>query len=167
MAERKYKPVPPQNLPMDINPGDNSKYLSHALVIANLPPIDHKDVKQVEQRIQEYFQLCAENDLKPTVAGYCMAIGVSRMTISNWRNGVHRADTHQSVICKGYDVLEALWQDYMMNGKINPVSGIFLGKTLHGYVEKQEVVITPNTQGDTMDVATIEAKYAELPEFEE
>lgn len=157
----------PNVQPLDLNPGDNSKYLSHALMIAKLPPIDHKDVAQVEQRITDYFQLCADNDLKPTSAGFCMAIGVSKATISNWRNGVHRADTHQAVICKGYDILDALWQDYMMNGKINPVSGIFLGKTLFGYIEKQEVVLTPNTQGETMDVKTIEAKYAELPDLDE
>jgi hypothetical protein len=51
----------------------------------------------------------------------------------------------------------------MMNGKINPVSGIFLGKNLWGYTDKQEYVLTPN-QKEAVDVATIEAKYKELPE---
>jgi hypothetical protein len=41
-------------------------------------------------------------------------------------------------------VLEALWEDYMQNGKINPVSGIFIGKNHFGYQDKQEVVLTPN-----------------------
>ena len=165
MAKTSMKGVPPQNQIM-VEPGDNAKYLSHALMIAKLPPIDHTDVKQVEQRITDYFMLCAENDLKPTSAGFCMAIGVSKGTISNWRNGVYRADTHQAVICKGYDVLDALWQDYMMNGKVNPVSGIFLGKVLFGYRDAQEIVVTPNAQNETVDVKVIEAKYAELPEIE-
>jgi hypothetical protein len=53
----------------------------------------------------------------------------------------------------------------MQNGKINPVSGIFLAKNLFGgqYTDKQEFVLTPNQQNE-VDVAAIEAKYAELPE---
>ena len=62
-----------------------------------------------------------------------------------------------------YDMLEALWEDYMMNGKINPVSGIFLGKNHFGYQDKQEYVLTPN-QKNEVDPVAIEAKYAELPE---
>jgi hypothetical protein len=66
---------------------------------------------------------------------------------------------------EAYDVLEALWEDYMMNGKINPVSGIFLGKNNFGYQDKQEYVLTPNQQQITQeDVKLIESKYEELPE---
>jgi hypothetical protein len=57
-----------------------------------------------------------------------------------------------------------MWEHYMMNGKINPVSGIFLGKNNFGYQDKQEYVVTPNTKNDYVDVETIEQKYAELPE---
>ena len=55
----------------------------------------------------------------------------------------------------------------MQNGKINPVAGIFLGKNNFDYSDKQEYVLTPNQQQiDPADVATIEAKYAELPDIE-
>jgi hypothetical protein len=156
----------PNVQPLDTEPGDNTKFLSHALIVSNMEPIDHTDAQQVERRIGEYFQLCAINDVKPTSAGFCMAIGVSKQTIANWRNGVYRVDTHQAVILKGYDILDALWQDYMMNGKINPVSGIFLGKNLFGYQDKQDLVVTPNTQTEAIDPKTIEAKYAELPDHD-
>jgi hypothetical protein len=62
-------------------------------------------------------------------------------------------------------LLEELWEDYMLNGKINPVSGIFLGKNLWSYSDKQEMVITPNNGNQPVDVETIEAKYKELPEM--
>jgi hypothetical protein len=52
----------------------------------------------------------------------------------------------------------------MMNGKINPVSGIFLGKNNFGYQDKQEYVLTPNQhQVSVEDVKLIESKYEELP----
>ena len=146
-------------------PGDNTKFLTHAMAVMNMPPIDISDVKQVERRINDYMELCAANDMKPTVKGFCNSLRISRTTLFDWRRGTYRADTHQAVICQAYDLLEELWENYMQNGKINPVSGIFLGKNNFGYQDKQEYVVTPNQGGITeIDPATIEAKYAELPE---
>ena len=44
--------------------------------------------------------------------------------------------------------MENLWEDYMNSGKINPVSGIFLGKNNFGYQDKTEYVLPPNTNTD-------------------
>ena len=44
--------------------------------------------------------------------------------------------------------MENLWEAYMNSGKINPVSGIFLGKNNFGYQDKTEYVLTPNTNTD-------------------
>lgn len=150
-------------------PGDNSKYIRHALATLNLPPIDIANARQVEERIGWYFNHCIDNDMKPTVNGMCNALGIHRDTIHAWRTGEHRPDSHQAIILKAYRLLEELWEDYMQNGKINPVSGIFLAKNMFvGYSDKQEVVLTPNhSQMQETDIATIEAKYAELPDVED
>lgn len=146
-------------------PGDNNKFLAHAMAVYNLPAIDTKDPVQVKNRIDEYFRLCVQDDMKPTVKGFLNALRVAKSTLWEWRQGNHRAGTHQAIIVEAYDVLEALWEDYMMNGKINPVSGIFLGKNNFGYQDKQEYVLTPNQQQITQeDVKLIESKYEELPE---
>ena len=51
------------------------------------------------------------------------------------------------------------------NGKINPVSGIFLAKNLFtGYSDKQEFVLTPNQMGEAVSPEVLAAKYEELPE---
>lgn len=149
-----------------IEPGDNSKYIRHALATLNLPPIDIADPRQVSDRIDWYFCHCADNEMKPTVTGFCNALGVHKDTIRTWYNGEFRAGTHQDIIRKAYRVLEELWEDYMLNGKINPVSGIFLGKNQWaGYNDKQELILTPNQgQIQEVDVAALETKYAELPE---
>ena len=146
-------------------PGDNNKFLSHALAVRNLPPIDTSDPVQVKHRIDDYFALCVQHDIKPSVKGFLNSLRVAKSTLWEWRQGNYRAGTHQQIICEAYDVLEALWEDYMMNGKINPVSGIFLGKNNFGYQDKQEYVLTPNQQQITQeDVKLIESKYEELPE---
>ena len=151
----------------EVESGDNSRYLRHAMAIRNMPPIDKSDPKQVEERIDWYFQHCANSDMKPTVKGFCNALGVNKTTIWKWKQGIHREDTHEAIIVKAYDLLEEMWENYMQNGKINPVAGIFLGKNNFDYSDKQEYVLTPNQQQiDPADVATIEAKYAELPDIE-
>lgn len=147
-----------------VQPGDNSKYLAHSMAVMNMPEINIADINQVEQRIGEYMTLCVQNDMKPTVMGFCNSLGITRQTLFDWRHGNFRAETHQAVILKAYGLLEELWESYMQNGKINPVSGIFLGKNNFGYQDKQEYVLTPNQQHSDADLDTIAAKYDELPE---
>lgn len=132
------------NWEMYIEPGDNARYLRHALATYNLPPIDISDEKQVEERINWYFGHCINADMKPTVQGLCNAIGISRNTLNEWVNGVTRDLTHGDIAKKAYTILRELYEDYMLNGKINPVAGIFIGKNHFGYTDKTEVVLTPN-----------------------
>lgn len=148
-------------------PGDNAKFLKHALSVRNMPPINTKDPVQVKRRIDDYFQLCAEDDIKPTVTGFLSCLRIGRTTLWEWKQGNFRKETHQQIILEAYEMLEQMWEHYMLNGKINPVSGIFLGKNNFGYQDKQEYVVTPNTKNDYVDPATLEAKYAELPPVED
>ena len=147
----------------ELKPGDNTRYLRHALASWNLPPIDISDAGQVAQRIDWYFNHCAEDDMKPTVSGMCNALGIDKATFYRWGTGEYRegeSSDHRIVVKRARCVLEELWEDYMLNGKINPVSGIFLGKNHFGYADKQEVVLTPNNPlGDTKDTKALEEKY--------
>lgn len=157
----------PNNIPLNVDAGDNTKYLSHAMTVMNLPRVDTSDPNQVRGRIREYLQLCADYDMKPTVKGFCNALKISRTTLFEWKRGTFRADSHQAIICEAYDLLEELWENYMQNGKINPVSGIFLGKNNFGYTDMKEYVVTPNTTVEQIDVKQIEEKYAELPDYQD
>lgn len=149
-----------------IEPGDNSRYLRNAMVAWDLPPIDISDAKQVEHRIQEYFEFCINQDAKPSVPGMGLWLGVDATTIRKWRAGDYRSTTHLPVIKKAMFVLESLWNDWMQSGKINPASGIFIGKNMFGYKDTQDVVVTPNNPLDNGASPTeIADKYRDaLPE---
>ena len=68
----------------------------------------------------------------------------------------------RNLIKKAYQVLNAQMENYMQNGKINPVAGIFLMKNNMGYVDKQEMVLTPNQQlGDQVSPEDLQRKYLE------
>ena len=137
-------------------PGDNSRFLRHALVSWDLPPIDISDPKQVENRIIEYFTYCAENDRKPNKIGMANWLGVDATTVNSWEREEYRALTHSPLIKKATSILHELWADYMQSGKVNPASGIFLGKNMFGYKDTQDVVVTPNRpMGEEPDAATL------------
>lgn len=141
-------------------PGDNSRFLRFALESWDLPPIDISDPKQVEQRIKDYFVHCAQNDRKPSIIGMGNWLGVDRDTVTRWRKGDYRKETHCGIIKKAVALLEEQWNDWMMNGKINPASGIFLGKNMFGYKDVQDVVVAPSSPlGDVADAAQIADKY--------
>ena len=132
-------------------PGDNSRYIRQAMVSVDLPPIDISDPKQVENRILEYFAWCEANDTKPKVVGMANWLGVHRDTLNGWKNGSRRAGQGFSEIIQKYmGLLEELWETYMLEGKVNTVAGIFLGKIMFGYKEPTEVIVsTANPLGDT------------------
>lgn len=150
----------------NVEAGDNAKFLQHALTIRNMPPIDIANPHEVERRIDWYFNLCVQDDIKPTVKGFCNSLRIVKSTLWNWKMGNYRAGTHEEMIVRAYDVLEELWEHYMQNGKINPMTGVFLGVNNFGYKDVKQVNLTPvvDNQPEAVDIAAIEAKYAELPE---
>lgn len=153
---------------VDVPEGDNNKYTTFALAINVLPKIDPYNPEQLHERLLEYFQLCADHDIKPAVAALALAFGLDRRRLWEINNDVPGRNMSMPQECKeiiktAYNSLEVLWECYTMNGKINPVTAIFLGKNNFGYQDKQEYVVTPN-QMQTTDPKIIEAKYDELPE---
>ena len=148
-----------------LQPGDNRKYLSHDLKMWDWPDVDMKKPEQFKERIRQYFQICADDDMKPSVAGMALAFGVDRKTLWCWCNGVDSAyipAESRSTLKKAYYFLNAQMENYMQNEKINPVAGIFLMKNNMGYADKQEVVLTPNQQlGDQVPAEDLEKKYLE------
>lgn len=138
-------------------PGDNAKYIGVTLQLFNMPSVDLHKPELVQNRLEEYFKIHVAADLKPTVAGMAMALGIDRRRLWEIKSGAKMGGTTEYdlptptlvAIKKAYDFLETLWENYMHNGKINPVSGIFLGKNNFGYQDKTEYVVTPNMHNDS------------------
>lgn len=154
----------------DLEPGDNTKFLSLNIELFNMESIDMHDEEAVAQRLEEYFALYAKHDMKPTVAGMAMALnGMNRKTlwgithdapIGGRGNYSTLPQNVTHIIKKAYFLLENLWESYATSGKINPVTAIFLGKNNFGYQDKTEYVLTPNTQQDNnYDADDIRSRY--------
>lgn len=153
-AVRKH--TPPQ-LQVHVSEGDNRKIMSVNIALFNMPKVDLYDAEAVQQRLSDYFQLYADEDLKPTVAGMAMALGMDRRRLWEIKAGATQGRGEidslpretRDIIKSAYSLMENMWENYMNSGKINPVSGIFLGKNNFGYQDKTEYVVTPNTQQET------------------
>ena len=65
----------------DLDPGDNTKFLQLNMELFNMEKIDLHDEEAVAERLNEYFALYAKHDVKPTVAGMAMALGMNRRTL--------------------------------------------------------------------------------------
>ena len=153
---------------LDLQPGDNSKAIGIIMQFNNLPVVDLKNPEAVRDRINLFYQMCFDNDFKPTVSSYAASLGYSRKGLWALINEQERGWANLPTLTldylkRGYDSLEQLWEYYMQNGKINPVSGIFLGKNNFGYVDKTEYTIEPKA---TLDESDLEKKYLTTSDFD-
>lgn len=143
-----------------VQEGDNSKITLHNLEIMRQPKIDLDDRTQIEERIMWYFEKCVTDDVKPGVAGLCLALGISRQSWQAWGQGTRRNGEYSDIVERSRLTMESMMEQYMLSGKINPVTGIFLLKNNFGYADKTEMVITPNNPlGEQKDMKALERKY--------
>jgi hypothetical protein len=151
-----------------VQPGDISKGLSIGLAFMNMPKIDLMVPAQVKERIDLYFSMCVESDVKPGVAALSMALGLHRARVweivtgkyFNPKMNKYPKET-KDYIKKAYAIMEYMWEYFMLNNKINPVSGIFPGKNHFGYQDRQEIVVAPsNPLGEEPDPEELARKYA-------
>lgn len=148
---------------------DNRKYLRHSMRFFNLPLVDLNNVQDVHDRIALYFNACDEDEMKPTLVGLCVALGISRQYFYKIREGMSPYSKEVvDTLKRTSDILNAQMENYMQNGKINPVSGIFLMKNHYHYTDEQKVVVEPNQNlGDSIEQKALEDKYKEaLPDIE-
>ena len=146
LAERESKKVRKRpDSTVQAEPGDNARYIRHNMMLYNLKPLSLDNAEEVHERTNVYFEICAQNDMKPSVAGYALALGISRQEL--WRiiaGHSVKPDAVRDALKRPYLVLNAQLEDYMQNGKVNPVTGIFLSKNHFAYQDKQEITVSAN-----------------------
>lgn len=139
---------------VNTEPGDNTKFLTHDIKIMHLPAIDINDPSEVQKRIDDYFSICAEDDIKPSIASLALAFSVSRFDLYNWVNErVEYIKNTESlhILKNAYNMINSYYEHMMNTGKINPVAGIFLMKNNMGYKDNTEHIISVNQDNNVTD----------------
>lgn len=142
--EQQFLELQAENNPplSDEKKNENRELLQHLQWGITLSKIDMNDKGQVANRIGEYFNHCMNDGYKPTISGLSNSLGITRETLTKYRYGNVGDKEIKDIIVKAYTMLEELWELSLNQGKINPVSGIFFGKNLYNYSDKQEINIT-------------------------
>ena len=150
-------------------PGDNTRIVQTNMKFFDMPRVDLHDPQAVHERLCEYFRIYGEADLKPTVAGMAMCLGVDRRRLWAIANGQpnggdgYKAKVSPEVadlVKKAYEILETTMENYANAGKINPVMAIFMMKNHFGYQDKTEYVLTPNQKTESdYDADEISKRY--------
>lgn len=138
-----------------------------SLLLSSKGRVDFSDTEAVKDRINWFFSVCASYNLRPAPAGLSAALGINRRVLQHIvHNSIHVAEfgylrnmPHEAkdIIMLAYNSLELLWEQYMSQGKINPASGIFLGKNNFGYVD--EVQQTLNVSSDSFSQVEMKERY--------
>lgn len=126
-----------------------------------------KSDEELCERLNWFFSTCAETQQLPNVEKLSNALGYHRNTINDWENGVSGgfSPVTKDIIKQAKQILASIDAELAQEGKTQPVIYMFRAKNFYGMKDQQDVVVTPNTAGiERVDVATIEAKYDELPD---
>ena len=151
-----------------INESDCARITSHSLELAELPRVDFDKPETVEKNCKGYFGICNKYQLKPTIAGLALAVGLSRVdllyAVSNPDKWNRNANPESIKVLKKYhQIINSQMEILMQEGKIQPLAGIFLMKNNMQYSDKTEYVITPNAQNQ-VDTQKLIEQAQDLPE---
>lgn len=122
----------------DIEPDKLSLMVASMAELQKMQPVQTDD--EVEERLQFFFDWCSRKQLRPTVSLMCLCLGYSRQTLWNWQQ---RGGRRGELIDRSKAVIEALTEQWMTCGRINPVSGIFILKANFGWRETVTIETVP------------------------
>lgn len=143
MKKTELKKLNPRN-------GENSRMIRLLMQSQTLPKIDITDPEQVQGRISEYFDFCQMHNLFPSISGLSSWLGVHRDTIHSWKTGQFRRETHQKIIQRAYDVIEAVLVDELMDNRISSPVGIFMLKSMFGYKDRVDLGLEAGIRRDPL-----------------
>ena len=161
---------------IQVEPGDNAHYVIFNKSIMDLPDINIHDLGELENRIDEFFGMCASADMRPTVSGLAMSIGIDRRRLWEVANEKH---SHSVVvnklpvdcanaITKAYRLMELMWESLSINSRLNPMAIAFFGINHFQYQDVKNITIAPvvnDPLGDLLSEEELRKKYmSAIPE---
>ena len=169
VKQRKHKPHKRPNkseaLKPHLEPGEMSRLIRNSMGLRQMGSVelDLTDPIAIRNRIDDFLTYCIEREMKPTVESMALAFGTDRIALWRMKEGQLKnlPEKCKAELKRGYDLMNDLLTQIMSDGKINPVSAIFLLKNNHAYRDQTEVVISPNTPYENSNPDDVRDKYIE------
>lgn len=159
MGHRTGDPRPDQQV--NAPPGENARRVRIMRELMSQPKVDIKDSDAVLDRYYWYLDKCEEWDDRPTVEGFALATGYSRMQLYRILHGEVKG-TPEAVcyaLKRIWEALNHIMAQYMVDGHLNPVTAIFLLKNNFGYKDQTETIVTKKDPYESGNPEEIARKY--------
>ena len=98
-------------------------------------PLKFKTAKELQSKIDDFFDQCSINEDIPTITGLAVALKTNRQTLVNYSQKEQFVDTINGAKAK----IEAGIQQLALKGLSNPALSIFTLKNNYGWKDKTEV----------------------------
>lgn len=156
-----------EQMSASLGSSDPMEMLTVSIELYNMPKVDLHDADAVRQRIADFFAAYRRHGLRPTLAGMGLALGIDRRRLREIKTGAAvKNKTVQlmpaevkGVIKDAYDMMEVLWESYMLSGRVNPVSGIFIAKNQFDYVDRVDYTLAPGEEDQQRSMEDIRSRY--------
>ena len=138
-----------------------SKLLNEVLVEYHQPKV--KSDEELAERLNDYFVRCAKSGQIPTVEEMAMSTGYTQATVWDWESGRRKGFSNSTadIIKKAKEMLKTFDAKLVISGKLNFLAYCFRAKNYYGMVDKQEMVLTPNTNNEPdYDVEAIKKRLS-------
>lgn len=124
----------PTNWANELTTEDKSNMLTVFDSFRRLPPVRKNDIAEINKRLDDYFKICADNAIIPTVEAMELVLGVSRQAMWKWQQENCEAG---EIVSRAKTIINAMLTTATMAGKCNPVYSIWLQKNNFGYSDAQ------------------------------
>lgn len=146
-ANYKHSPVIGDN-GITATPAELNKLTQQALdtfLLSVNNTVDLHNVDSVKNAIIDYFQTCQKNGLRPGNLGLYAALGMSRQDYNDVIRGKNKSKASLETIDimkKAVRAVGAYREGLVQEGKLNPVTYIFMAKNYDGLEDQTRIDIT-------------------------
>jgi hypothetical protein len=147
-------------------PKDISKLTQYALGIYESTPPDLHNKEEVQAAIISYFNNCIESGIRPGNLGLYAALGMSRQDYHDTITGKNKSKVSPDCIDtmkKAVQAIGAFREGLALEGKINPVTYIFMGKNFDHLTDSQQIELTANPTNARQTPEEIAKQIEDIP----
>lgn len=137
----------------------NKKFYKQALIGR---PLTWNSVEELEEQLMEYFKLCDETATIPTITAIATWLHCSRELIYRHANDENSPfhDTLKNVI----NICHTSLENGAVDGKVNSVVYIFMGKNYFDLEDSKNITVTPATSNTINSQETMDAIQKQIEE---
>lgn len=145
---------------INASPDEISKLTRAALGVFLADTPDLHNPEEVEKAIIGYFQRCDANGVRPGNLGLYAALGMSRQDYHNAITGKSKAKLSPAcidIVKKATIAIGTFREALALEGKLNPVTYIFMGKNYDHLEDQTRLEVTHDTN-DTIQLSQEELR---------